>query len=76
MAVFKELSYIAISLSYNIEMRLREIVPLTPQERAERLGLDPSCFQRGKMSEEAESAVNYIKRKDRSDYKVYMRGCS
>lgn len=54
-------------------MRLREIVPLTPQERAERLGLDPASFPKEKMNEEAESAVNYIKRKDRSDYKVYVR---
>lgn len=57
-------------------MRLREIVPLTPQERAERLGLDPASFPKEKMNEEAESAVNYIKRKDRSDYKVYVRWCS
>lgn len=51
-------------------MRVTQVHPLTPQERALRLGLDPSLFPQGEMSEEVEAAVNFVKRKDRSDYKV------
>jgi hypothetical protein len=53
-------------------MRVKEIEPLTPQQRAESLGLDAAAFPRTRMTQEAEAAVNFIKRKDRSDYKVKL----
>lgn len=59
-----------------ISMRVKEIEPLTPQQRAVALGLDAAMFPRGRMDEEVEAAVNFIKRKDRSDYKVALGRCS
>jgi hypothetical protein len=57
-------------------MIVKEILPLSPQGRAERLGLDASEFDHIKMNEVAAEAVNFIKRKDRSNLKVSIRRCS
>ena len=43
---------------------------LTPQERAERLGLDSAAFGQFTMSVAAADAIDRIKKSDRSNWKV------
>jgi hypothetical protein len=57
-------------------MILKQIQPLSPQERAEKLGLNVADFFYSKMSDSAADETNFIKKKDRSNWKVNNWRCS
>jgi hypothetical protein len=48
-----------------IQMLIKEVEPLTPAQKAERLGLQPSYFSAPQMNIQALQAVEFVKRKDR-----------
>lgn len=51
-------------------MIVKEICPLSPQQRALKLGLDLVYFPHIEMSQTALEASNFVKKKDRSNWKV------
>ena len=51
-------------------MHLNSITPKTPSQRAKKLGLSSSRFLGSSMSANSREAIEFIKKKDRSDNKV------
>lgn len=51
-------------------MQLNSITPLTPSEKATKLGLSSSRFHASSISDNARDIIEGIKKKDRSDNKV------
>ena len=53
-------------------MHLNSITPLTPSEKATKLGLTSSRFHASSISDNARDIIEDIKKKDRSDNKVKL----
>lgn len=51
-------------------MQLKQVIPLTPSQRAQKLGLPSSRFQGKTMGDNALEAIEKVKKRDRSGHKV------
>lgn len=53
-----------------MSMQLKQVIPLTPSQRAQKLGLPSSRFQGKTMGDNALEAIEKVKKRDRSGHKV------
>lgn len=52
-------------------MKINSIHPISPRQRAKKLKLQSNRFYEDHIGRNAEQAIEYVKKKDRHDLKVY-----